>query len=136
LEYKKQARGLLFIFVYEIIKRRGGLTKATNCKFQNSKFSFKMNNSDTTGASTGTKTTKTEQMFKNAEKGQILLAGNDRHEIIDVGSTNIGRTISINLKGKKTNLYFKEEHQSLQRFVPDEGWDTLPGSTNFKIVSA
>ena len=109
-----------------------------------------------TSTSTSTKPKfNSEEMFKNAKKGDILIAG-EEHEIVNTGPGKYGRMISImheekrNLesevesdeKSKKESkekieveLYFTEIYQSLRMFVPDKGWETFPGSTNFKIKS-
>lgn len=88
------------------------------------------------GTKAGYKAGDSEKMFTNAEKGQIIVAGESRHKVLSVDRDGLGRFLTILLHGKKTKLYFKEAYQSLQTFVPDRGFETLPGSTNFTIEPA
>ena len=85
--------------------------------------------------STSIRRPSSEEMFKLADKGDMLVANDKEHKILKVGLGKLGQMISVEYNGKHVELYFKEAYQSLQMFVPDKGWECFPGSTNFKIKS-
>lgn len=80
--------------------------------------------------------TNSESDFRNAKKGDTIVAGEKRHKILSTGIGKFGkRVLNIEYEGQIEELYINTEYQSLRRFIPGTAarWDVIPGTTNFTI---
>ncbi len=96
------------------------------------------NTKTTGGADASTEKKSPEEMFRDAGKGDIIVAGDKDIPIEKVGIGKYGgKVLYVKHEGNIIELYYRDEYRALRRFISGQDcqWETFPGTVNFSIKS-